>query len=127
MRISDWSSDVCSSDLTAGVEETILQAGVPVLGERRADTRDRLPGEARVRIVDERAGEDRREIDARDTGTPPADALRALVVAEVEPAVDHQAPGYRHAGRRTDAAQQATHHATRESPHSHHTRHPCTP
>src|SRR3546814_13369424 len=100
MRISDWSSDVCSSDLTAGVEETILQAGVPVLGERRADTRDRLPGEARVRIVDERAGEDRREIDARDTGTTADEALQAIVVAEVEHAVDHEAQGVRIAVQR---------------------------
>src|SRR3546814_9203720 len=85
MRISDWSSDVCSSDL-------------------------RLPGEARVRIVDERAGEDRREIDARDTGTTADEALQAIVVAEVEHAVDHEAQGVRIAvqRRRADRSEEHT-------------------
>src|SRR3546814_8888140 len=82
MRISDWSSDVCSSDL-------------------------RLPGEARVRIVDERAGEDRREIDARDTGTTADEALQAIVVAEVEHAVDHEAQGVRIAVQRRRADKRA--------------------
>src|SRR3546814_13059833 len=78
MRISDWSSDVCSSDL-----------------ERRADARDRLPRKARVRIVDERTGKDRREIDARNTGAAADEALQAIIVADVEHAVDHEAQGVR--------------------------------
>src|SRR3546814_1209802 len=32
MRISDWSSDVCSSDLIAGLEE--ISAGIIRIGER---------------------------------------------------------------------------------------------
>src|SRR5690606_39114371 len=75
----------------AGVEEAILEASIDVAGERSADARDRLPREARVRIVEERTGEDRSDLDARDTGTAADEALQAIVVAEVEHAVDHEA------------------------------------
>src|SRR3546814_3893237 len=37
MRISDWSSDVCSSDLPVDIDQRILAAGVLVDGERVAD------------------------------------------------------------------------------------------
>src|SRR3546814_14713081 len=90
MRISDWSSDVCSSDL-----------------ERRADARDRLPRKARVRIVDERTGKDRREIDARNTGAAADEALQAIIVAEVEHAVDHEAQGVRITVQRRRADERA--------------------
>src|SRR3546814_4162842 len=66
MRISDWSSDVCSSDLTACIEEAILDAGIPVAGQRRTNARNRLPGETRIRIVEERTGENRLDRDAGD-------------------------------------------------------------
>src|SRR3546814_8558439 len=92
MRISDWSSDVCSSDLTACIEEAILDAGIPVAGQRRTNARNRLPGETRIRIVEERTGENRLDRDAGDTRTAADEALPAVVVAELEHAADHDAP-----------------------------------
>src|SRR3546814_5859455 len=84
MRISDWSSDVCSSDLTACIEEAILDAGIPVAGQRRTNARNRLPGETRIRIVEERTGENRLDRDAGDTRTAADEALQAVVVARSE-------------------------------------------
>src|SRR3546814_19460153 len=91
MRISDWSSDVCSSDLVVGIEEAILQADVDAVAERSANARDRLPGKARVRIVEERTRENGFDRNAGDTGTAADKALKAVVVTEVEQAVDHEA------------------------------------
>src|SRR3546814_17591596 len=102
MRISDWSSDVCSSDL-------------------------RLPGEARVRIVDERAGEDRREIDARDTGTTADEALQAILVADVEHAVAHEAQRVRIAVHRRRAEKRDRAIGLRGTPRSNHTAFLCVP
>src|SRR3546814_3237535 len=41
MRISDWSSDVCSSDLTLGKQEPLRR--LPPIGERRLPHGDGLP------------------------------------------------------------------------------------
>src|SRR3546814_17785170 len=45
MRISDWSSDVCSSDLIAKIEE--INPGIPVID---GEIEYRLLGDNRVRI-----------------------------------------------------------------------------
>src|SRR3546814_10315308 len=45
-----------------GIEEAILQADVDAVAERSANARDRLPGKARVRIVEERSEEHTSEL-----------------------------------------------------------------
>src|SRR3546814_20363628 len=74
-----------------GIEEAILQADVDAVAERSADARDRLPGKARVRIVEERTRENGFDRNAGDTGTAADKALKAIVVAEVAQTVDHEA------------------------------------
>src|SRR3546814_17555631 len=37
MRISDWSSDVCSSDLRAGIALTLVKRVLDIVGVRRLD------------------------------------------------------------------------------------------
>src|SRR3546814_20473715 len=74
-----------------GIEEAILQADVDAVAERSANARDRLPGKARVRIVEERTRENGFDRNAGDTGTAADKALKAIVVAEVEQTVDHEA------------------------------------
>ncbi|KGB55642.1 hypothetical protein FG91_01247 [Sphingopyxis sp. LC81] len=91
-----------------GVEETILQANVDVVAERSADTRDRLPGKARVRIVEEVASKDRFNRNARNTGTTADKALKAVVVTEIEQAVDHEAQRVRIAGEVKRTGSQGT-------------------
>src|SRR3546814_2114713 len=44
MRISDWSSDVCSSDLEAGAQQT--ESGAPGAGNQRPVTPAAAPGTA---------------------------------------------------------------------------------
>src|SRR3546814_8176203 len=44
MRISDWSSDVCSSDLHAGQLRLRVVAGEVVVASARADRTDLRPG-----------------------------------------------------------------------------------
>src|SRR3546814_18790317 len=45
MRISDWSSDVCSSDLNLLVGTTVPQAQLPSSLAAEPATRDALPGD----------------------------------------------------------------------------------
>src|SRR3546814_3967121 len=94
MRISDWSSDVCSSDLLAirlirddGAEadETQLHAGVgPLKAKRPLDRTDNLAADNGI----ERAGSLRRQSLRVDTQTFECEILRdartALVVDDLE-------------------------------------------
>jgi hypothetical protein len=78
------------------VVEAILQTHVDVLADRRADTRESLPGEAGVQIdnVDRgRAGHgrDHRVLDAANANTAADEALQAVIGTEVEQAVGHEA------------------------------------
>src|SRR3546814_17648687 len=52
MRISDWSSDVCSSDLRAGVAPGCCDIGALDEDGRRIGIVEIPPGEKRPRIVD---------------------------------------------------------------------------
>src|SRR3546814_17084042 len=74
-----------------GIEEAILQADVDAVAERSANARDRLPGKARVRLVEERTRQNGFDRPAGDTGTAADKALKADVATEVEQAVDHEA------------------------------------
>src|SRR3546814_8954664 len=74
-----------------GMEEALLQADVDAVAERGTNASDRLPGKARVRIVEERTRENGFDRNAGDTGTAADKALKAVVVTEVEQAVDHEA------------------------------------
>src|SRR3546814_17404477 len=50
MRISDWSSDVCSSDLVVHQEALVAFRGVGRQPPRAAALADRVPGPYRVRL-----------------------------------------------------------------------------
>src|SRR3546814_20573798 len=67
-----------------GIEEAILQADVDAVAERSANARDRLPGKARVRIVEERTRQNGFDRNAGDTGTAADKALKTVIVTEVE-------------------------------------------
>src|SRR3546814_12188345 len=51
MRISDWSSDVCSSDLEAGVAEHVLDVELPAVDLRRLLVHRHVDAEHRQRIA----------------------------------------------------------------------------
>src|SRR3546814_12986182 len=96
MRISDWSSDVCSSDLAGAAAEVggIVLAGVAGAarrGVRHHQHEAELGGDAlRTRLHGEvffRAGEAGEEGDHRDLVA--ASRLRRLVQGEVHRAVAH--------------------------------------
>src|SRR3546814_10732940 len=75
MRISDWSSDVCSSDLSAIAEHLDLAAGHAVGGEglglRAARLGDEQHRQARIaRGVGDGAGEQRHQVGAAGVGDP---------------------------------------------------------
>src|SRR3546814_15399500 len=76
-----------------GVEEAILERHVQMIAERRANAGEALPREDRVRIVEERSARRERVIglDASDTDTAADEALNAVIVAEIEQAVEHEA------------------------------------
>src|SRR3546814_7428246 len=60
MRISDWSSDVCSSDLVAGAGDGLGEVGQPLLGAERDDglaLRVQLDAEAARVVGAERAAQ----------------------------------------------------------------------
>src|SRR3546814_15606883 len=50
MRISDWSSDVCSSDLNPGADGDAADCGQPRIGIRAAQ-RDRTSGVAAEQVI----------------------------------------------------------------------------
>src|SRR3546814_20999727 len=64
-----------------------------MIAERRANAGEALPREDRVRIVEERSARRERVIglDASDTDTAADEALNAVIVAEIEQAVEHEA------------------------------------
>src|SRR3546814_9698362 len=63
MRISDWSSDVCSSDLTVAVVRLAAVAPADQRGARHADAQgDRLEGQV-VRVLD--VGDDAEPVGAQ--------------------------------------------------------------
>src|SRR3546814_6817416 len=65
MRISDWSSDVCSSDLLGQVAGVFLERVIGVLGRcriRRASLAQRLDGGVEILRRHPRAGQDLAEI-----------------------------------------------------------------
>src|SRR3546814_19218677 len=81
MRISDWSTDVCSADLLRRVEE------------RREGTADIAQANARADVDDDRVGEERlRRIadaaDARAAIVRPQKADHIVLVAAIAPTPD---------------------------------------
>ena len=75
------------------VEEAVLDARIPVVGDRSANARERLPGEPGVGIVEEAGaivGDRQVALDPRDAGAAADEALEAVVVAEIEQRVDHE-------------------------------------
>src|SRR3546814_4225205 len=100
MRISDWSSDVCSSDLAAPYEHGHRRAGAAAAGEGLADTG---PNHAQTDAV---AGDDLRETDVgrlRECGRLLQRTAVALHRAVVN--VSHLDHGVRVAGRHLAEAQ----------------------
>src|SRR3546814_16461291 len=74
MRISDWSSDVCSSDLTAPKrsDEVIKVVGLRrKIAENMAEANRRIPHFALVEEFDVTALEDARSMMNRDRGSNP--------------------------------------------------------
>src|SRR3546814_2395942 len=64
MRISDWSSDVCSSDLAQRIEAERVEACREMLGNRRRDIEraaigmvDTQPAAVQVQLAADRAGQ----------------------------------------------------------------------
>ncbi len=89
----------------AHAEVAILQTHIPVLGERGTHTCDCLPRELGGRIVDTaEAGRHDGVLDVRYADTAADKALKAIVAAEVEQAVDHVAESLRAAAQRTGSA-----------------------
>lgn len=80
-----------------GVEETILQRRVDVVGQRCADTGQALIREHGVRVVQEVAVvvECILRLDASNTNTTADEALDAIVRTEVQKAVQHEAESRR--------------------------------
>ncbi|OWK27645.1 hypothetical protein SPMU_33710 [Sphingomonas mucosissima] len=97
----------------AGVEEAILQRRVDVLGQRCANARDALPCEHGVRVVQEAAALVDRDtvLDTRHTGTTADEALDAVIVAEIEHTVDHEAQRRRTAACAIKRARSNVHNA----------------
>src|SRR3546814_4140395 len=94
MRISDWSSDVCSSDLVdLGLGKAVVdRAAIFLLDERQRLFPRALPGDgADGDLIEdlppgrlaERAGEDRRILVERDPGEPAADDRLADFLGEI--------------------------------------------
>src|SRR3546814_8965606 len=96
MRISDWSSDVCSSDLAGLAREIEIEIGELVRRAREAASDARLRGVTRI----ERA--DRSECRGRDIADRVLDGLRH----PGDGSRDERA-GKRRAGARHDLAGQA--------------------
>src|SRR3546814_10660100 len=100
MRISDWSSDVCSSDLTADGQPAPTQTGllIHILADELAD------GSVAMRLADARTGPT-----ALTLAPPsyPMDAVRSGVEATVTVTVEVNADGsprivetaYEHSGK----------------------------
>src|SRR3546814_20193461 len=98
MRISDWSSDVCSSDLKHEGDDE--QAGIEMPAPDRAIERNAMavghplpfPSEARANAGGDRAAfngiKDRRRRRHRDRRTDVADRLLAGDVADIDEGVD---------------------------------------
>lgn len=99
----------------ADIEEAILQTGIPMLGQRRTNTGDCLPREARIGIVQEVGCEDRLNRNACNTCTAADEALQAIVVTEVEHTIGHEAQCVRVAIQRRIASEERARRARRNS------------
>src|SRR3546814_4907122 len=93
MRISDWSSVVCSSDLMGGLAEQAIARAIDALAKHDLDAARRvIEGDKRIDAIEEDV--ERLAIRLIALRAPMADDLRE-VVAEAPPAVglvaEHQA------------------------------------
>src|SRR3546814_11215728 len=92
MRISDWSSDVCSSDLGAGRASAALDGQVCKLMDGRQPRADRLARDGRADDADDRGMRLRPDAPDVEVGDPrvarildpPADFFRAMRVGAVD-------------------------------------------
>src|SRR3546814_13837367 len=92
MRISDWSSDVCSSDLQAGREDE-ERAERPLEGDVRVDER----GRARAHGQDQAQGQARAQVEilSRRAGSAGvAGAVGSTRVRHLTSGFDHERAGY---------------------------------
>src|SRR5205085_8502603 len=77
------------------IEEAILHRDVDIVRDRLPDAGNHLPRETGVAVVEDRAlireATNVVEVDASDTDTAADEAADAVIVAEIEHAVDHEA------------------------------------
>ena len=86
----------CHQVVAELVVEAILQTDVDVVVDRCAHAGECLPCEARVAVddVDRRECSQHANLDAANTGTTADEALQAVIGAEVDQAVDHEAQSF---------------------------------
>src|SRR3546814_15780991 len=99
MRISDWSSDVCSSDLAQGQEDA---NGCPVGGGDTLDRRLRQPGLGQPLLQagkDSAGGMEALGATAQDGGIAGLEAERAGVGGHVRPALVYDRSEERRVGK----------------------------